>query len=222
MDDVSRLGRNYATDRGARARAIADAFASRFPPTLPAPGSDAVPVSGRHVRLSAETPVQLYVGGEMYTRDARSRINARSGGLPVGWCVRLTLLDSAIVPCRPETPGSRADPTVLRIQRQMSDPAQAAALAAPLRRVFAGRAVHSETHSLFVPGGLAFLREASVTIALADDGDDDAMITELVGAAQDALGRAPAAAQSPPASARSARKDDSANWQRRGHLRIVQ
>src|SRR5205823_669653 len=100
---------------------------------------------------------QLYVGGQTFVRDARARITARASGMPAGWCVRLTLVDAKLVSLTPGTPASRADPTVLRAQRQMADPAAAAALAAPLRNVFRGRPIHSETHSLFVPAGLVFL-----------------------------------------------------------------
>src|SRR5215213_1916239 len=185
---------------------------------MPPPGSDAVPAPGRHVRLSAETAGQVYVGGETHTRDARSRISARAAGMPAGWSVRLTLVDSAIVSVRLENPGSRADPAVLRLQRQMADPAAAAILAAPLRQAFPGRPVHSETHSLFVPGGLAFLREASVVIALPDDSSGDGELArrliETAEAAGARGGRAKSAA--PPAA------DEQRAWPRRGHLRIVQ
>src|SRR5207244_13258240 len=123
---------------------------------------------------------------------ARSRISARAAGMPGGWSVRLTLIDSAIVSVRLENPGSRADPAVLRLQRQMADPAAAAILAAPLREAFPGRPVHSETHSLFVPGGLAFLREASVVIALPDaPGDDGELARRLIEAGGAAGARAP-------------------------------
>jgi hypothetical protein len=186
---------------------------------MPPPGSDAVPAPGRHVRLTAETAGQVYVGGETHTRDARSRISARAAGMPGGWSVRLTLVDSAVVSVRLENPGSRADPTVLRLQRQMADPAAAAILAAPLRQAFPGRPVHSETHSLFVPGGLAFLREASVVIALADDpGGDGELARRLIETAEAAgarAGRARGSTAQPPA-------DEKRGWPRRGHLRIVQ
>jgi hypothetical protein len=230
LDDVSELGRNFAgargsassADRATRARVIADTFASRFAPTLPPPGSDAVPAPGRHVRCAAETPGQLYVGGALHNRDARSRISARQTGMPAGWSVRLSVVDSTIVSIKLENPGSRADPAVLRLQRQMADPAAAAALSAPLRRAFAGQPVHSETHSLFVPGGLAFLREASVVVALPDDPADDAdLVRRLADAAEAALGRAPrpkAATVAPP----PVSSEPDPGWQRRGHLRIVQ
>jgi hypothetical protein len=229
LDDVPQLGRAFLgssgsvpalSDRAARARAIADAFAERFPTTMPPPGSDAVPGPGRHVRVSAETAGQVYVGGETHTRDAKARISARASGMPGGWSIRMTLIESAIVSVRLENPGSRADPTVLRLQRQMADPAAAAVLAAPLRQGFAGRPVHSETHSLFVPGGLAFLREASIVVALPESPDEDTdLIRRLVETAEAAGARPPRAkgvvAPAPaPAEERG--------WLRRGHLRIVQ
>jgi hypothetical protein len=231
LDDVSQLGRTFlsgsgaapaTSDRATRARTIADTFAARFPVTMPPPGSDAVPAPGRHVRLSAETAGQVYVGGETHARDARSRISARAAGMPGGWSVRLTLVDAAIVSVRLENPGSRADPTVLRLQRQMADPTAAAMLAAPLRQAFPGRAVHSETHSLFVPGGLAFLREASVVIALPDDpGADGDLAGQLIAAAEAAGARAGRPKVAPPAPT-PADPDAQRNWLRRGHLRIVQ
>jgi hypothetical protein len=231
LDDVSQLGRAFLgssesaparSDRAARARAIADAFAARFPATMPPPSSDAVPGPGRHVRVSAETAGQVYVGGETHTRDARARISARAAGMPGGWSVRLTLIDSAIVSVRLENPGSRADPAVLRLQRQMADPAAAAVLAAPLRQGFAGRPVQSETHSLFVPGGLAFLREASVVVALPDSPEGDAdLIRRLVETAEAAGARAPRS-KSVVQPAEPAPAVEQAGWLRRGHLRIVQ
>jgi len=182
-----------------------------------------VPTPGRHVRVSAETAAQIYVGGQLHARDARARISARAAGMPGGWSVRLTLVDSAIVSVRLENPGSRADPAVLRLQRQMADPAAAASLAAPLRAAFPGRPIQSETHSLFVPGGLAFLREASVVIALPDDssGDGD-LIRQVVEAAEEAGARAPRARQLPATEVSPAPAEDERGWARRGHLRIVQ
>jgi hypothetical protein len=189
---------------------------------MPPPGSGAVPAPGRHVRLSAETASQVYVGGQTHPRDARARISARAAGMPGGWSVRLTLVDSAIVSVRLENPGSRADPTVLRLQRQMADPAAAAILAAPLRRAFPGRPIQSETHSLFVPGGLAFLREASVVIALPDDPSGDGELTRCLIETVEAAGarRPRSKAAGPDAPAPPA--DDQRGWLRRGHLRIVQ
>lgn len=226
-----------------RARLIADAFAQRFPPALPPPGSDAVPAPGRYVRCSAETPGQLYVAGETYARDARARITARSGGMPAGWSIRLTVIEAQIVACRPTNPGSRADPTVLRLQRQMADPTAAAQLAAPLRQAFPGRPIHNETHSLFVPTGMAFLREASAVIALPDDpSGDGAVLRDLVATATALLGAgaAPAAAtaagawgQPSPARPRPVPPPSlpggdpnpgsrSPTPARRGHLRLIQ
>src|SRR5438132_7690796 len=126
-------------DRALRARRLADAFAQRVPPTLPPPGGDAVPGPGRHVRCTAETPGQLYLGGQVFVRDARARITARASGMPTGWTLRLTLVDAQVVPLEGGTPASRANPVVLRAQRQMANPALGSALAAPLRRVFPGR-----------------------------------------------------------------------------------
>jgi hypothetical protein len=189
---------------------------------MPPPGSDAVPAPGRHVRLSAETAGQIYVGGELHTRDARARISARAAGMPGGWSVRLTLVDSAIVSVRLENPGSRADPTVLRLQRQMADPAAAANLAAPLRQAFAGRPIQSEAHSLFVPGGLAFLREASVVIALPDDSSGDGELARQLIEAAEAAGVRAGRPKAVPAPTPPAAADDQRGWARRGHLRIVQ
>jgi len=74
----------------------------------------------------------------------------------------------------------------------------------------------------FVPGGLAFLREASVVIALPDEPGGDAELArrliETAAVAGAGAGRAKRAAASaaPPAVA------DQRGWLRRGHLRIVQ
>jgi hypothetical protein len=200
-------------DRARRAKQIADAFASRFPPTLPPPAADSVPSPGRHVRVSAETHGQLYVGGSSYVRDARARITARAG-MPTGWSVRLTIVDARLVPLTPGTPASRADPAVLRAQRQMADPAAAAALAAPLRQAFAGRTVHADTHSLFVPSGLVFLRESSVIVPLPERASDDGAL--LARLCQAAMAADPSANEAPEASS------EPAPGIRRGHLRLVQ
>jgi hypothetical protein len=201
-----------AGDRALRARRIADAFAERFASTLPLPGSDGVPVPGRHVRCTAETPGQLYVAGQVFVRDARGRISARASGMPAGWSVRLTIVDARLVELEPGTPTSRANPAVLRAHRQMSDPALGAALAAPLRKAFPGRPVHAEVHSLFVPAGLTFVREVSVVVPLPERTADDGELLERLCAA---------AAAAPPARSHApARPRVSAV--RRGHLRLIQ
>ena len=203
-------------DRAQRAKGLADAFAATFAPTLPLPGAEQVPGPGRHVRVSAETGGQLYVAGQTFMRDARARITVRASGMPTGWSVRLTLVDASLIALAPGTPASRANPAVLRAQRQMADPAAAAALAAPLRRAFAGRPIQSEMHSLFVPAGLVFLREASIALPLSERADDDVeMLRRLCEAARTAgpTADATAEAQAPPAPPPPAR---------RGHLRIIQ
>lgn len=201
-------------ERSARAKHLADAFARRFRPTLPPPGAEAVPSPGRHVRLSAETTGQLYVGGQNYVRDARARITARAAGMPTGWSVRLTIVDARLVPLTPGTAASRADPAVLRAQRQMGDPAAAAALAAPLKSTFPGRPIHTDMHSLFVPSGLVFLRECSVVVPLPERADDDGDL--LARLFQAAVAAGPAAGETP------AQPTQPAPTARRGHLRLVQ
>lgn len=214
-------------DKSARARLIADLFAERFKPTLPPPDPDAIPRPGRHVRCTAETHGQVYVNGEIYYRDARARITARSSGMPAGWSVRLAIVDVAVVPVTPTNPGSRADPAVLRAHRQMADPAAAVALGAPLRNVFVGRPIHTDTHSLFSTSGLVFVREASVAVPLSGRPEDDvpllrglcaAATASLIGAKRpdlDARNRstAPAAEADP---------KDASRQLRRGHLRVIQ
>jgi hypothetical protein len=201
-------------DRAIRAKALADAFLRRFPATLPPPGADAVPAAGRHVRVTAETLAELYLGGQMYVRDAKARITARAGGMPSGWAVRLAFIDAKVVGLTPGTPASRADPAVLRAQRQMADPAQAAQLAAPLKAAFPGRPIASDFHSLFVPAGLVFLRESSVVVPLPDRaGDDEQLLGLLCQAAGDAR---------PTAGAAPAQPSRPAGEIRRGHLRLVQ
>ena len=138
--------------------------------------------------------------------------------MPAGWSIRLTVVDAQIVACRPVNPGSRADPTVLRLQRQMADPATAAKLSSPLRQAFPGRPVHSEMHSLFVPSGMAFLREASVVVGLSEDANrDGAVLRELVATASALLGSAPPVA---PVTAEAA--DEPPAPRQRGHLRLIQ
>jgi hypothetical protein len=103
---------------------------------------------------------------------------------------------------------------VLRAQRQMADPAAAAALAAPLRQAFPGRAVHADTHSLFVPSGLVFLRESSVVLPLPERAaDDPALLTRLCDAA---------VAANPTAGATPEAPIQPSPGVRRGHLRLVQ
>jgi hypothetical protein len=202
-------------DRAARARALADGFAERFRPTLPPPDPDAIPRAGRHVRCTAETHGQVYVGGETYHRDARARITARSTGMPSGWSVRLAVVDVQVVPVTPTNPGSRADPAVLRAHRQMAAPAAAIALGAPLKNVFVGRPVHADTHSLFSSGGLVFVREASVVVPLTDDAaEDQTLLRSLIAAAQAAL----IGAKHP--ELEQAR--DAPRPMQRGHLRVIQ
>src|SRR5262249_882994 len=144
---INRSGTTGDRDKSARARLIADVFAERFRPTLPPPDPDAIPRPGRHLRCTAETHGQVYANGEGYHRDARARITAGSSGMPAGWSVRLAIVDVALVPMTPTNPGSRADPAVLRAHRQMADPAAAVALGTPLRNVFVGRPIHTDTHS---------------------------------------------------------------------------
>lgn len=210
-------------DRGARARALADAFSERFRPTLPSPDPDAIPRTGRHVRVTAETPMQVYVDGQMYTRDARARITARSQGMPGGWTIRLALVDVQVVAVNATNPGSRADPAILRAHKQMADPSMAAALAAPLRNSFPGRPVASDNHSLFSAEGLVFVRAASIVLPLGDDPlQDDQLFKTLVAAAQASLINA----QRPEIDARNRRPsgetDPIGPTLRRGHLRIIQ
>ena len=199
-------------DRAIRARRIVDAFAERFASTLPLPGSDGVPLPGRHVRCTGETTGQLYVAGQMFVRDARGRISARASGMPAGWSVRLTIVDARLAELEPGTPASRADPAVLRAQRQMSDPALGAALAAPLRQAFPGRPIHAEMHSLFVPAGLTFVREVSVAVPLPERAADDGELLERLCAA--AAAAAPTLSDTPPRPPAPAI--------RRGHLRLIQ
>lgn len=209
-------------DRSARARAMADRFAARFQPTLPPPDPDAIPRPGRHVRCTAETHGQVYVNGEVYQRDARARITARSSGMPSTWSVRLAVVDVAVVPVTPTNPGSRADPAVLRAHRQMADPAAAIALAAPLKNMFPGRPTHADTQSLFSSGGLVFVREASIVLPLTERPDEDealfgglcaAATASLIGAKRPMLD-----AHNRPVASRSAAPSPS----RRGHLRVIQ
>lgn len=200
--------------RARRARQIADAFAGRFPPTLPPPGADAVPGPGRHVRVTAETLGQLYVGGHTFVRDARARITVRAGGMPSGWAIRLSLLDARLVALSPGTPPSRADPAFLRAQRQMANPAQAAALAEPLKSAFPGRPITSDFHSLFVPAGLIFLRESSVVVPLPERAvEDERLLAQLC---QIAMAAHPTAGDRPGEPSRPA------PTARRAHLRLVQ
>ena len=84
--------RESQLDNGARAREIADRFARQFPGSLPPPGTELAPTPGRHVRLSAETPGAVYVGGQTYYRDAGARISARATGIPPGWALRFALV----------------------------------------------------------------------------------------------------------------------------------
>jgi hypothetical protein len=209
-------------DRSARARALADSFAERFRPTLPPPDPDAIPRAGRHVRCTAETHGQVYVGGETYHRDARARITVRSTGMPSGWSVRLSVVDVQVVAVSATNPGSRADPAVLRAHRQMAAPGAAIALGASLRNVFVGRPVQADTHSLFSSGGLVFVREASVVVPLSDDGaDDQALQRNLVAAAQAAL----IGAKHPDLDARNRTVVEPTQPLRpiqRGHLRVIQ
>ena len=202
-------------DRAARARALADGFAERFRPTLPPPDPDAIPRAGRHVRCTAETHGQVYVGGETYHRDARARITARSAGMPTGWSVRLSVVDVQVVAVSPTNPGSRADPAVLRAHRQMATPAAAIALGAPLKNVFVGRPVQADTHSLFSSGGLVFVREASVVVPLTDDpSEDQPLLRSLIAAAQASL----IGAKHPDLDAHNTPRP----IQQRGHLRVIQ
>lgn len=221
---ASRSREDDATsDRARRARTIADVFASRIPPTLPPPNSEAIPVPGRHVRCTAETLGQVYFGGEIYQRDTKGRISARAAGMPNGWCLRLTAVEVVVMPYTPGRSGagssaSRADPAVLRIQRQSADPGALAQLAAPLRKGLPGRPVHTDTASLFVPAGLAFVREASVVVPLpAEPSGDGPLIEKLVGVAQALAG----AARLPAPAAGKASVDDDSPSRRRGHLRII-
>src|SRR5262249_52654074 len=136
-------------------------------------------------------------------------------GMPSGWSVRLAFLDAHLVSLTPGTPPSRADPAVLRAQRQMADPAATAALAAPLRRAFPGRPIHSEMHSLFVPAGLLFLREASVVVPLSERASDD---RDLLARLIEATDRASPRAGAPPKPSNEA----PAPPRQRGHLRVIQ
>jgi hypothetical protein len=214
-------------DKSTRARLMADIFAERFKPTLPPPDPDAIPRPGRHVRCTAETHGQVYVNGEIYHRDARARITARSSGMPAGWSLRLAIVDVQLVPLSPANPGSRADPVVLRAHRQMADPAAAVALGAPLRNVFVGRPIHTDTHSLFSSTGLVFVREASVVVPLSERPDEDApLLRQLYAAATASL----IGAKRPDLDARSrsappqsgAGPGTDAPELRRGHLRVIQ
>lgn len=203
-----------ATDRGTRARAIADSFADQFPPTMPPPASESVPSAGRHARVTAETAGQVYVGGHTFDRDACGRITARSAGMPTGWSLRLSVLDVAVVACNPENPGSRADPVVLRAQRQMGDPSIAAALAGTLRQYIPGRNVQAQTQSYFIQGGIVFLREASVVLPLPEtSADDPRLVRQLTLAAAASLSEANPVDDLEPVAPPPAR---------RGHLRLIQ
>jgi hypothetical protein len=214
-------------DKSARARLLADVFAERFKPTLPPPDPEAIPRPGRHLRCTAETHGQVYVNGEVYQRDARARITARSSGMPSGWSVRLAIVDVAVVPLTPTNPGSRADPAVLRAHRQMADPAAAVALGTPLRNVFVGRPIHTDTHSLFSTTGLVFVREASVVVPLSERNEDDGQLlrqlraaatASLIGAHRPDLDARTRSA----APAASSDRQDEPPQLRRGHLRIIQ
>ena len=212
-----------SADRGTRARGIADAFALRFPPTLPSPGSEHVPASGRHVRCTAETGTHIYIGGQTFARDARSRITARSG-MPGGWCIRLAIVESNTAAVRPAIAGSRADPAVLRAQRQFADPAAAMALANILRTSFAGRPIQNESNSLFVPNGLVFIREASVTLPLPEDPGQDASLAEkCIQTALTALrGQRAGSAVEIAAPSDDSQVEPPRQLRQRGHLRLVQ
>jgi hypothetical protein len=227
---VVAINRSSATgdrDRSARARLIADIFAERFNPTLPPPDPDAIPRPGRHLRCTAETHGQVYVNGQVYHRDARARITVRSSGMPSGWSIRLAIVDVALVPLTPTNPGSRADPAVLRAHRQMADPAAAVALGTPLRNVFVGRPIHTDTHSLFSTAGLVFVREASVVVPLSEHKDEDGQLlrrlcaaatASLIGARRPDLdGRNRTTAPGAPTEA-----NGDPPQLRRGHLRIIQ
>ncbi len=231
MNGESHLGRpessirstSGSADRGTRARGIADAFATSCPVTLPSPGSDIVPSAGRHVRCTAETSSHVYVGGQTYARDARARITSRPG-MPGGWCIRLAIVESSIATVRPTIPGSRADPAVLRAQRQLADPAAAMALASVLRSGFAGRPIQNESSSLFVPTGLVFIREASVSLPLPEDANDDVAFTEHI--IQIGLSALRGQRQGLPVELTStlveSEEEQPRQIRQRGHLRLVQ
>ena len=223
LTDPSNPSTLGSADRGTRARGIADAFALRCPPTLPAPGSELIPSAGRHVRCTAESASHIYIGGQTFSRDARSRITARSG-MPGGWCIRLAIIESNIAAIRPAIPGSRADPAVLRAQRQFADPAAAMALANILRSSFAGRPIQNDSSSLFVPKGLVFIREASVTLPLSDEKRQDASLAEqCIQTAMTALRgqRAGTTVEFVPPPA-DAEDEPPRQLRQRGHLRLVQ
>jgi hypothetical protein len=134
--------------------------------------------------------------------------------MPAGWSIRLTVVEVKKIALSPGTIASRADPNVLRAQRQMSDPAAAAALAAPLRQAFPGRPIQAEAHSLFIPNGMLFVRESSVAVPLASRAGDDALLERLAdGAVATTLAVTPSGATSaePPTQAA-----------RRAHLRLIQ
>lgn len=201
---------------------VADRFLSAFPPTLPVLGTEAVPGPGRHVRCTAETASQIYDRGSLIERDSRGRITARAAGLPSGWFLRLTIVDVTVAPVTPTLAGSRADPAVLRAQRQMSDPALAAALTLPLRAAFPGRPIQTDLHSFFVTDGLAFIREASVAVPLEASGDDSTLFHALASAASAAQVTASPTAKSPRRPPTDEDPPAAPPPRSRGHLRIIQ
>lgn len=216
VDGSASFQQGTPTTVPARIRRTVDAFASAFPETLPGPDSDGVPRAGRHVRCAGDNGAQVYAAGKTHERSARGRVAARSVPLPSGWFLRFVLLDCAMVTLSGARAFSRADPEVLRVQRRMADPAFLNGLAAPLRTAFPGRPVHVDRNSLFVSRGLAFVREASISLPLPEAaGEDDRLCAALIAIASAFLtgGESTGAAPSDPMPEREVR---------RGHLRLVQ
>ncbi|TAK25778.1 MAG: hypothetical protein EPO26_02040 [Chloroflexota bacterium] len=203
------------SDRSRRAREIVDQFEKLHQSSLPPPGSDSVPRPGRHVRCSAETVNQIYTSGKIHDRDARGRATARGQAAPSGWSVRLAVVDCAFVPTARDNPGSRADPEFLRAQRRMADPAFVNALGAHLRAEFTGRLIQTTNGNYFVPRGIIFVREASISVPLGEsEADDIRLLSSLATCAEQALAGSPngepVPSEAPPPEIR------------RGHLRLVQ
>ena len=97
----------------------------------------------------------------------------------------------------------------------MADPAFLNALGADLRAAFAGRPIQTMNGNFFVPRGIIFVREASMSIPLGEnDTDDIRLLSSLANCAEQSLAGAtngdlvPSGTRPPEI--------------RRGHLRLVQ